>query len=470
MSAPAQLDELIDQYFNGLLNTDEAAELNRQLDTSRKARDQFRARVAFHDALHQHFLDPEEVPDFSPTTSFGPEAMRRNGSGATNRVLVGFILGAFCALATALLWPRAETPPPAVVARVLSPDVEGPTSLMAGPFRAQDQFVEIVMENGAQLALEAGSEVEFLSADSLRLLRGSLGADVGPEARGFTVRTESGDIDHGTRFGVSVGESGVRTELFSGELEVHTPVGTHAFQGKQTLFFTSTRAPHALEGDVDPGHFPMPAIVDTIPLVQGHFEPGDQFTIRGQDAPLSTEWGGNLARIVTSHQEISPYKGRGMLQFLSTYKTVEASNRTVCDVNQWVDLSAYEDHQRRFRASMFVNRVAGDDETDTNFILMVSAHREVWPPGEGEGEDSPLGTWRTDLLTDEDPRTWERLELQNELPPGTRFLRINLGAQENRQNDEGEGEIEFDGHFVDHVQLELRMPARPALRDFDIGL
>lgn len=468
MNSPNALDVLIDRHLNGLLKSDEAAELNHHLDTSRDARDRLRSRVALHDALHQHFQDPEALPAISPTASPRPQASR------SPRLLLRFVLGALCALGgaigTTMLWPDAETTPPSVVARVLSSGVEGPTSLLPGPFRAQGHFVEIAMENGAHVALEAGSEVELISADSLRLLRGSLGANVGPEARGFTVCTEGGDIEKGTRFGVRVGETGVRTELFAGELAVHTPAGTHAFRGKQRLILTSAQAPRPLEGDVDPQHFPMPALVDVVPVAQGQFEPGDPFTIRGEEPVQPSEWGGNFSRIVTAHPEISPYQGRGMLQFLSTYKTPEATDRTFCDVNQWVDLGDYKDHERRFHASMFVNRVAGDEETDTRFILMIDAYRQTWSEiGDGASEPA-IGAWRSELLTDEDPATWERVALQGELPPGTRYIRINLGPQENLLNDQQQGEIEFDGHFVDHVQLELHMPARPALLTIDSRL
>ena len=463
MNESDQLQDLIDEYLNGSLNPADGAELSRWLDNSRAARDQFRERIAFHESLYEHFSETNGTIEFVlPSASETSTTKSRD----VKSFAIG-LAGAFAILVACLLWfTNQNSPDTDFVARVVSSDSIAPISLPRGPFALETGFVEIEMANGARIALEAGAEVEFLGKDRLRLIRGSLGANVPPRGRGFTVVTPGGEIvDLGTRFGVSVSEQRIRAELFEGEFEVHSEGGKRAFQGQKSVTISQTgEGIRDLGNEVDASMFPMPELVEVIPIARGDFEPGDTFEIGGEIRDVLGRWGGNYARIVTANTEIEPFQGKGMLQLISSFDELEPSNHSFCDVYQWVDLRPFAFDRAQISATMMVNRVSGDAETDSRFSMIVSPHRELTASAPDLRPRKSQISWNTALMADADPNRWEKLSLTAELPPNTRFLQLHVGAAEDRLNDSAPGETEFDGHFIDHVQLELRIPARPSLK------
>jgi hypothetical protein len=113
-------------------------------------------------------------------------------------------------------------------AYVASTTADGPregTALRATRVQFDAGAVEFLTTKGARLVVEAPADVRFESADTLKIIRGKVAADVPPTAKGFTVVTPSGKaVDLGTRFGVDVPESGdAELHVFQGEViaEVH---------------------------------------------------------------------------------------------------------------------------------------------------------------------------------------------------------------------------------------------------------
>jgi hypothetical protein len=73
------------------------------------------------------------------------------------------------------------------------------------PLKLDKGLLKIQMTNGAEVVLEAPTEVRLESDDQLFLIQGKLTASVPKQAIGFTVRTPSASIiDYGTEFGVTV--------------------------------------------------------------------------------------------------------------------------------------------------------------------------------------------------------------------------------------------------------------------------
>lgn len=108
-------------------------------------------------------------------------------------------------------------------AMVTSTTGNGPregTSLRSRQVRFEAGVVEFLTAKGARIVVEAPADVHFESADTLRVLRGKVAADVPPRAKGFTVLTPNGNaVDLGTRFGVDVPESGdAEVHVFQGEV------------------------------------------------------------------------------------------------------------------------------------------------------------------------------------------------------------------------------------------------------------
>ena len=75
-------------------------------------------------------------------------------------------------------------------AMVTSTTGNGPregTSLRSRQVRFEAGVVEFLTAKGARIVVEAPADVHFESADTLRVLRGKVAADVPPRAKGFTV-------------------------------------------------------------------------------------------------------------------------------------------------------------------------------------------------------------------------------------------------------------------------------------------
>lgn len=108
---------------------------------------------------------------------------------------------------------------------------------------------------------------------------------------------------------------------------------------------------------------------------------------------------------------------------------------------------------------MQVNRLAVPKDIDTLFKLSVD------DVSDGILATTPRGkTLLTAfVLSDADVESWETLAVRGELPPGVERLHILIGAQENVWNDQSGEAIEFDGHFIDEVQVRLILPARRSL-------
>jgi hypothetical protein len=82
-------------------------------------------------------------------------------------------------------------------------------------------LVEISFESGASLVLEGPANLELISSNSARLLRGKLSAKVPKRATGFSVISPQGKvIDIGTEFGMSVDAEGITdVYVFKGEVK-----------------------------------------------------------------------------------------------------------------------------------------------------------------------------------------------------------------------------------------------------------
>lgn len=88
------------------------------------------------------------------------------------------------------------------------PTVEG-ARLKPGMLDLIEGLAVLRFDSGAELVLEAPATVEVLDGMNCKLRRGTLVAEVPPQARGFTIDTKDAKvIDWGTRFGISADEDG----------------------------------------------------------------------------------------------------------------------------------------------------------------------------------------------------------------------------------------------------------------------
>ena len=166
-------------------------------------------------------------------------------------------------------------------------------------------------------------------------------------------------------------------------------------------------------------------------------------------------WQGDLAARVASDQGIGQHAGAYMLKFTATGLVAGAGFFTS---QQWqtVDLRGYatliDQGKVRLDASAWVNRVAGDAETDTRFDLRVLAFPGT-PAGFPTDYPPPAGQIRSATINST-AGSWQQLQvLFDVLPAGTRYAAVELYPYENVMDD---GTLpEFDGHYADDVSLVL---------------
>jgi len=79
--------------------------------------------------------------------------------------------------------------------------------------------------SGAVVDVEGPASIDLLDPMQLRVSSGNVTTDVGEDAKGFVVLTSTARVvDLGTRFGVSITQSGeTEVAVFEGEVEIHPP-------------------------------------------------------------------------------------------------------------------------------------------------------------------------------------------------------------------------------------------------------
>lgn len=102
------------------------------------------------------------------------------------------------------------------------PTLEG-GQLRPGTLELIEGMATLRFRSGAEVVMEAPVSLEIVSAMECRLRRGTVVADVPPQAKGFTVQApDTKVVDWGTRFGVSASEDGkCLVHVISGLVEVN---------------------------------------------------------------------------------------------------------------------------------------------------------------------------------------------------------------------------------------------------------
>lgn len=175
--------------------------------------------------------------------------------------------------------------------------------------------------------------------------------------------------------------------------------------------------------------------------------------------PSATEfWAGDYSAFVAAENNIIPSEGLRMLRFLHCGFSDRATSLNSAELFQLIDLSNEADLIANGSAvvdlSMLCNRVAGDTETDDAFAVVIyafagapSSFPSQWP---GQILEASAGT----VFTDGDTATWESVATCLQLPLTTGFVALRVSASENIFNDSSG--TEFDGHYADEVQFEIR--------------
>lgn len=233
-------------YLEGLAEPDEVAELQKLIARSAVHRDMFvetatRAQM-LSDASGARVaaMDTEPVaaaPQPAVAGRIAPTARPRTRwiVGVAAAVLIaGLVVGLYVWVGSNAT-PEPASPYGSPVAVVLASDravIENPDgtsefvregdAVRTGPFTLASGSIEFQTDSGALLRLHAPATLRVLGADGVRLLDGTVAAQVPPQAIGFTVDTREFEVvDLGTEFTVSLDRSGVgRVFVYEGVVEL----------------------------------------------------------------------------------------------------------------------------------------------------------------------------------------------------------------------------------------------------------
>ena len=226
---------LLNDYFDELLEGENRLSFERMLQSTA------RARELFWEAANHHALSREWALSSLGTDLANVVIGREESKARWKRMLVwtSGAAAAAVALVTFLSVNRDEHEvPPVVVIEQKQPVAllavsseanwgkDGEARLVGdalapGALNLGSGTVRIDLYSGARVWLRGPAEVQLVSAGELRLLKGTLMAEVPPAAEGFQV--VSGDTvvtDYGTEFGMIASEHGKEVHVFRGAVEV----------------------------------------------------------------------------------------------------------------------------------------------------------------------------------------------------------------------------------------------------------
>ncbi|SKA80045.1 FecR family protein [Prosthecobacter debontii] len=201
--------ELWERARDHALTTDEQARLNDALKNNAEVRNLLAEAALLEAELRSGSL--EEAP-VSPAA--GSTSPSRSWASRVAQVVLPL---AAAIVSAGAVWLLSREPAPAATLTKASackwgnsalPTLEG-SSLQPGMLELLDGIATLKFASGAEVALEAPVTLEVVSAMECRVKKGTVVAEVPPQAKGFTIHTdETTVVDYGTRFGVSAGEDG----------------------------------------------------------------------------------------------------------------------------------------------------------------------------------------------------------------------------------------------------------------------
>ncbi|MEM9280199.1 MAG: hypothetical protein AAGA96_00085 [Verrucomicrobiota bacterium] len=195
----------------------------------------------------------------------------------------------------------------------------------------------------------------------------------------------------------------------------------------------------------------------SLSVFDGGFESGSASEVLGY--PISTGlWTGDPSEVVASGDDgIVPYEGERMLRFQKTAGLGEQGKQQRANLWQMTSLADVELGEEPVIATVRArfNRIAGDHRTDTQVRVEISAFSGMPSDLEKRLDSSEFLTRTiTRVEIDAEPESWEAVQASIIVPQGTTMLLLGVAADENVHNNPPE-EMEFEGHYVDAVELEL---------------
>ena len=464
-----RLTLLIDRYLDGSLSPAEKIELETELLAHAGARRQFWAQARLHGALHEAMqlsaAQPKHHTGFRETLAHWP--MWKHYAAL-------FVLFLGICYWSYNYKPASAPKTPQQLAVLTYRDAAAANEfetgeiILSGDLRIAQGTVELSLFNAVTLTVQGPAHLDLRSPENITLHQGRLHAHVPEPAKGFTITTSAGRlVDLGTDFGVSaLAENLVEAAVFSGQVEVFAGKAQFILNANEGVRLQPGKAPE--KRTLSQGHFPLPHKHLGNLLVDGDFESDTQ--VSTYDIPSQAgRWSGDVARLVSAENDITPESGTGMLRFINTFNHMEdpdlEATNLACEQWQVIDLAEFKKQtpgaKFQVRAQARFNRAA--DSIDSGFALGVYAYNGTPSGAHASWKKHSLrlaGHFKA-INTDSDPATWETASINLNVPREADFLLLRVYAVENRKDD-SISETEFAGHYADSIQFNIQRAPVPA--------
>jgi hypothetical protein len=175
-------------------------------------------------------------------------------------------------------------------------------------------------------------------------------------------------------------------------------------------------------------------------------------------------WSGPAYTLTAAVGDVRPAQGPGMLRFLAPPR--QNGNAVDSVVWQVIDLHSARDFIAAngtvdLKAWIQFNRVRGDSHSASKFIISIAAFRgqpteaaAMW----ANREQTALAFGEKELISDNDPRTWEKVEAVTQLSTAADFAVLEIRAV--APKDTPANVNPFPGHFADLIDAKVCVPLR----------
>jgi hypothetical protein len=341
-------------------------------------------------------------------------------------------------------------------------------SLNAGRLSLASGVVELTFNSNAKVAIEGPAEFELTGVNSMVLNSGKIATDVPRRAHGFSVNTPTAHIvDLGTRFGAIIGDDkSSEVDVFQGKIKLN-PLSApdspaDGYQLTQGMAMVVDQHGAVAAKALSEAAFPQPNISTLTRPQNCGFDVSARAALGGIPVDFGY-WSGPSYQLCGTILGVNPASGPGMLQFLDNPSGPIADS----EVWQIVDMHPYKKYFASGNAeidySAMFNRVAGDAHTARKFGLTLAAYQGAPTDAKSLWENRRIAALvlaDRELITDDDPATWEKAAVTAKLPPETDFVIVEIRAI--APPDAVAGTSPFNGHFADLTDLKIRTHMRPS--------
>lgn len=329
-------------------------------------------------------------------------------------------------------------------------------------------LVDLAFVSGAHAAIEGPVDFKVTGRNSMELHEGKMSAEVPRLARGFAVRTTAARVvDLGTRFGINAKSDGSSdVDVFEGRVHV-----IHGYNGKvqgdgwdlaagmAMLLDASGATPSTFSQAL----FPQLAHLVWVRPKNCGFDSFDSTNIGGFPSSLGV-WTGPAFTITRAVGGVRPASGSGMLRFLAPRPGSTGGDSMVW---QLIDLTPAKKFIAEFgaanlEASGQFNRVPGNAHTASKFRFTIAAFhgRPVQAPDLWAARDrTAVAAAEKEFEADNNPRTWQKIELSTSLSAEADFAVIEIRAV--APADSSAAVDPYPGDFADSIESKICLPLRP---------